>query len=188
MHALRTRRRKFIHAIFSKETETFVLITVPSKDYRADDISLLQILNSTTKANMLSVCKKFDLYVSPNVKKIETARRIADELMDNPIEVVSRLSKVELQIIDEFVNGDDTTYVVRKQRKTPYMLQKYFMVVTYCDDDQIEWHMLMPSDIRKALSADYKFYLDLALQGKKGPSAKDLRRMAFLCQLFGEEE
>ena len=164
------------------------MITVPSKGYKADDISLLQILNSTTKANMLSVCKKFDLYVSPNVKKIETARRIADELMDNPIEVVSRLSKVELQIIDEFVNGDDTTYVVRKQRKTPYMLQKYFMVVTYCDDDQMEWHMLMPSDIRKALSADYKFYLDLALQGKKGPSSKDLRRLAFIRQLFGEDE
>ena len=116
MHALRTRRRKFIHAIFSNETKTFVLITVPSKDYRADDISLLQILNSTTKANMLSVCKKFDLYVSPNVKKIETARRISEGLIDNPIEVVSRLSKVELQIIDEFVNGDDSTYVVRKQR------------------------------------------------------------------------
>ena len=68
---------------------------------------------------MLRVCKKFDLYVSPNVKKIETARRISEELIDNPIEVVSRLSKVELQIIDEFINGDDTTYVVRKQRKTP---------------------------------------------------------------------
>ena len=52
----------------------------------------------------------------------------------------------------------------------------------------MEWHMLMPSDIRKALSVDYKFYLDLALQGQKGPSAKDLRRMAFLSQLFGEEE
>ena len=108
--------------------------------------------------------------------------------MDNPIEVVSRLSKAELQIIDEFVNGDDSTYVVRKQRKTPNMLQKYFMVVTYCDDDHMEWHMLMPSDIRKALSTDYKFYLDLALQGKKGPSAKDLRRLAFIRQLFGEDE
>ena len=43
---------------------------------------------------MLSVCKKFDLYVSPNVKKIETARRISEGLIDNPIEVVSRLSKV----------------------------------------------------------------------------------------------
>ena len=48
--------------------------------------------------------------------------------------------------------------------------------------------MLMPSDIRKALSVNYKFYLDLALQGKKGPSSKDLRRLAFIRQLFGEDE
>jgi hypothetical protein len=28
--------------------------------------------------------------------------------------------------------------------------------------------------------------LDLALQGKKGPSAKDLRKMAFMKDLYGE--
>ena len=31
-----------------------------------------------------------------------------------------------------------------------------------------------------------KVYLDLALQGKKGPSAKDLRMMAFMENLYGE--
>lgn len=53
-----------------------------------------------------------------------------------------------------FVIGDDSTYVVRKERKS--------------------------------LSDDYKVYLDLALQGKKGPSAKDLRMMAFMKNLYGE--
>lgn len=47
--------------------------------------------------------------------------------------------------------------------------------------------MLMPSDLCKALSADYKFYLNLALQGKKGPSVKDLRMMAMMKRLYGEE-
>ena len=46
--------------------------------------------------------------------------------------------------------------------------------------------MLMPADLRKSLSVDYKVYLDLALQGKKGPSAKDLRMMAFMKDLYGE--
>lgn len=46
--------------------------------------------------------------------------------------------------------------------------------------------MLMPAELRKALSDDYKLYLDLALQGKKGPSAKDLRMMAFMKNLYGE--
>ena len=85
-----------------------------------------------------------------------------------------------------FVKGDDSTYVVRKERKIPYILQKYFMVVTYCDDEKGEWHMLMPTELRKSLSDDYKVYLDIALQGKKGPSAKDLRMMSFMKNLYEE--
>lgn len=46
--------------------------------------------------------------------------------------------------------------------------------------------MLMPAELRKALSDDYKVYLDFALQGKKRPSAKDLRMMAFMKNLYGE--
>lgn len=60
------------------------------------------------------------------------------------------------------------------------------MVLTYCDEEKGEWHMLMPAEPRKSLSEDYKAYLDLALQGKKGPSAKDLRMMAFMKDLYGE--
>ena len=46
--------------------------------------------------------------------------------------------------------------------------------------------MLMPAELRKSLSDDYKVYLDLALQGKKRPSANDLRMMAFMKNLYGE--
>lgn len=37
------------------------MITLSSKNYTADAILLCQILGSTTKVNMLKVCKKFDL-------------------------------------------------------------------------------------------------------------------------------
>ena len=123
------------------------MITLPNKDFKSSSITLQQIMNVTTKVEMLKVCKKFDLYVSPNLRKDETSRRIAMEVMDNPIEILSRLSKTELLILDEFVRGGDDTYVVRKQRKTPYILQKYLLVVTYCDDEKNEWHMLMPSPL-----------------------------------------
>lgn len=56
------------------------------------------------------------------------------------------------------LKGDDSTYVVRKERKIPYILQKFFMVVTYCDEEKGEWYMLMPAELRKALSDDYKVY------------------------------
>lgn len=119
------------------------MIVIPNKNFTADSIRLVQLLNSTTKVNMLKVCDKLDLYVSPNLKKDETARRIAQEMLDNPIEILSRLNKQELQMVDEFVKGDANTYVVRK---TQYKLQKLYLVATYEDKENQEWHMLMPSE------------------------------------------
>ena len=164
------------------------MITLPNTTYKASEISLSAILNSTTKVNMLTVLKKFDLYASPNLKKDETARRIAMEVIDNPIEILSRLNKTELQIIDEFVKGDDSTYVVRKQRKTCYMLQKYYLVATYCDEEKDEWQMLMPKELRESLSESLPFFLDLAMKGIKAPSAKELRMMSMMNRLLGDSE
>ena len=164
------------------------MITIPNTNYKADNVSLAQVLNSTTKVNMLTVCKKFDLYVSPNLKKDETARRIASEVLHNPIEILSRLSKTELQMVDEFVKGDNNTYVVRKQRKTYYILQKYYLVLTYCDETKGEWHMLMPKEVRDSHAPSLPFYLDCATKGVKAPSAKDLRMMRMLQRLYGKGE
>lgn len=135
---------------------------------------------------MLKVLKKFDLYASPNLKKDETARRVAAEVLDNPIEILSRLSKTELQIVDEFVKGGDDTYVVRKQRQTFYILQKYFLVVTYCDEAKGEWHMLMPKALRESLATSLPFYLNCAMKGVKAPSAKELRMMSMMREFFNQ--
>ena len=162
------------------------MIVIPNKNFTADSIRLVQLLNSTTKVNMLKACDKLDLYVSPNLKKDETARRIAQEMLDNPIEILSRLNKQELQMVDEFVKGDANTYVVRKMRKTQYKLQKLYLVATYCDEEKQVWHMLMPDEQREALSSNYKFYLDLAEKGQKGPTAKQLRMMAAMKRIMGE--
>ena len=162
------------------------MITIPHTNYKASDIQLAQILNSTTKVNMLTVLKKFDLYASPNLKKDETSRRVAAEVLDNPIEILSRLNKSELQIVDEFVKGDDTTYVVRKQRKTSYILQKYYLVVTYCDEAKGEWHMLMPKALGESLATSLPFYLNCAMKGVKAPSAKELRMMSAMREFLGK--
>lgn len=162
------------------------MIVIPNKNFTADSIRLVQLLNSTTKVNMLKACDKLDLYISPNLKKDETARRIAQEMLDNPIEILSRLNKQELQIVDEFVKGNASTYVVRKMRKTQYKLQKLYLVATYCDEVNQEWHMLMPDELREVLSSNYKFYLDLAEKGQKGPTAKQLRMMAAMKRIMGE--
>jgi hypothetical protein len=128
------------------------------------------------------------LYVSPNLKKNETVRRIAQEMLDNPIEILSRLNKQELQIVDDFVKGDACTYVVRKMRKTQYKLQQLYLVATYVDKETQEWHMLMPSELTKALSTSLNFCLDMANKGIKAPSAKQLRMMSALGQFLGGKE
>ena len=91
-----------------------------------------------------------------------------------------------MQIIDEFVKDGANTYVVRKMRKTQYKLQKLYLVVTYCDEEKQEWHMLMPDELREVLAKDYKFYLGLAEKGQKGPTAKQLRMMAAMKRIMGE--
>ena len=87
-----------------------VMIVIPNKNFTADSIHLVQLLNSTTKVNMLKAC------------------------------------------------------------------------------DTQEWHMLMPSELTKALSTSLKFYLDMANKGVKAPSAKQLRMMSALGQFFGGKE
>lgn len=162
------------------------MIVLPDTKTFDSSIRLVQLVGGVTKANMLKVCDKLDLYVSPNLKKDETARRVAQELLNSPIEILSNLNKQELQIIDEFVKGGANTYVVRKMRKTQYKLQKLYLVATYCDEVNQEWHMLMPDELREALSSNYKFYLDLAEKGQKGPTAKQLRMMAATKRIMGE--
>ena len=79
---------------------------------------------------MLNICDKLDLYVSPNLKKDETARRIAQEILHNPLQVFEQLCKSELQLLDKIEKAGANQYVVVKMRKTPYKLQKFGWVLT----------------------------------------------------------
>lgn len=116
------------------------MIVLPDTTTYDSSIRLVQLVGGVTKVNMLKVCDKLDLYVSPNLKKDETARRV----------------------------------------------QKLYLVATYCDEEKQEWHMLMPDELRESLSSNYKFYLDLAEKGQKGPTVKQLRMMAAMKRIMGE--
>lgn len=164
------------------------MITIKDTHFTSD-IALANILNVRTKAKLLEICKKLDLYVSPNLKKEETARRVARALLDNPIEVLQSLSKTELRLVDQFVQAGPNAYVTCKARKNFLKLQKYSLVLTYEDKDRGEWQMLMPDEVRESLATSYRFYLEMAEKGIKAPSARELRFMAMLnrSQDDGEE-
>ena len=99
------------------------MVTIENTDFTSN-VSLATMLMVRTKEYMLNTCKKLDLYVSPNLKKEETARRIAQEILDNPLVVLCSLSKSELQLVDEFVKAGPNQYITKKMRKTYYKLQK----------------------------------------------------------------
>ena len=161
------------------------MITIKDISWTSN-LSLAAILGVMTKAEMLKICDKVDLYVSPNLKKDETARRVALEILANPEEVLHVLNKQELQILDEIVKAGPNHYAVRKARKMPYKLQKFGLVVTYIDAANDEWHMLMPDAVREAFAPYYEEYLNMAEAGAKLPSKKQLRMMAALSSLMGK--
>lgn len=151
-------------------------------------VLLRDILLATIKEKMLAICKKLDLSVSPNLKKDVTAQRMADELIHNPLSILCKLSKAGLRLVDEFVNAGADKYVVCKRRKTEYKLQQYGLVLTYEDDANDQWHLLMPDQVRESLAQSYKAYLNFAEKGIKAPTPKDLRFMSMLDALYGDGE
>lgn len=163
------------------------MITIPHTNFKSD-IALADILVVKTKVDILKICDKLDLYVSPNLKKDETARRAASEILHRPTHVLSQLCKSELQLLDKFVKTGANRYIVVKQRKTLYKLQKFALVLTYEDYERDEWHLLMPDCVRESLSTCYHAYLQMAEKGVKFPSPKELRMMAFMQHLMNDDE
>jgi hypothetical protein len=162
------------------------MVTIKNTQFSSNQ-SLVAILNVMTKVKMLDICKKLDLYVSPNLKKEETARRVAQEILANPCDVLHVLNKQELQIVDEFVKAGPNQYVIRKMRKMPYKLQKFGLVLTYEDMEKEQWHMLMPDSVREAFAPKYQPYLDIAEKGAKLPSKKQLRLMEALGRFMNSD-
>ena len=162
------------------------MITIKHTNFTSN-IALADILAVKTKADMLKICKKLDLYVSPNLKKDETARRVSQEILYNPLQVLEQLCKSELQLLDKLEKAGPNQYIVVKMRKTPYKLQKFGLVLTYEDHEKGEWHLLMPDCVRESFAKSYPTYLELAEKGIKPPSAKELRIMAAFQRYMGNE-
>lgn len=94
-------------------------------------------------------------------------------------DALSGVTKSEMfKIVEEFVNGGPNTHVVRKMRIKPYLLQKYCLVLTYCEEENKQWHLLMPDEIRESLSKRLPYFLDFAKRGLKPASPRQVRLAA----------
>lgn len=150
------------------------MITIKNTSFTSD-VHLSSMLRVLTKEKMLKISKTLDLWVSPNVKKDEMARRLASDILANPINVLCQLCKTELHLLDEIEQGGPNHYVQVKARKTCYKLQKFGLVLTYEDTANNQWHLLMPDEVRESLKTSYPAYLRLADEGKKGPTPRGFR-------------
>ncbi len=162
------------------------MITIKNTDFTSNQ-NLADILAVRTKEQMLNICKQLNLYVSPNVKKDEMARRLANEILDHPLAVLCSLSKSELQLVDAFVQAGSNQYIVRKMRKIQYKLQKFSLILTYEDFEKMEWHMLMPDCVRESLQTSLPAMLDIVKKTGKVPSYKEIRLMMFINRLRNGE-
>lgn len=163
------------------------MVTIPNTDFKSN-VKLANILYCKTKESMLKIANRLDLYVSPNIAKAKMATRLADEMLSNPIEIVSRLSKTELLLLEELLNAEKGTYIVKKARKAFYMLQKWCLVLTYEDVANGKWHLLMPDEVYDTLKEVAIPYIEMAKAGQKGPSAKELRMRSFMADLLGHSD
>ena len=84
---------------FWKVCNFTIMITIDNTAFTSG-ISFPDILAVQTKAELLQICKKLDLYVSPNLKKDETVHRVAVAMMTNPINILSVFNKQELLIVN----------------------------------------------------------------------------------------
>ena len=138
------------------------MITIKNTDFQSN-FRLSQLFNVLTKDEIVKIITKLDEYISPNLKKADTAARAASMILYDPMLVLEDLNKDELKLVKEFVEAGANQYIIRKQRKTPYKLQKYALVATYEDDKAAQWHMLMPDEVREAFAP----HIDEALAFKE---------------------
>lgn len=153
------------------------MITIPNIDYTSD-IKMTDALSGVTKLEMFKIVRKLELFVSKDLDGEELVTRFAEELIKADIEILCTLDKQELKIVEEFVKGGKNTHVVRKMRTKPYLLQKYCLVLTYCDEENEQCHLLMPDEMRESLAKRLPYFLDLAKRGLKPASARQIRLAA----------
>lgn len=127
------------------------MITIDNTGLKSD-MKLCDVLNVLTKGEIVSVIRKPDRYISPNLKKADTAIRAAGMIPGDPVPVLEDLSMDGLKPMKEFVQAGPDTYVPRRMRRTPCKLQKYTLVLTHEDDDTQRWEMLMPDEAREAFA------------------------------------
>lgn len=129
------------------------MITIQNTAFESS-MHLCDLLDLMTKDKIVAMITKLDEYISPNLKKAETVKRAAEMILRCPRMVLDDLNKNELQLVKSFIDAGANAYIECKMHKADYKLQKYGLVLTYEDDANQIWKLLMPDEVREAFARD----------------------------------
>lgn len=161
------------------------MVIISNKADHTSDIALADLYYRMTKPQMLKIAGKLSIPVSGNLWRYETAKRIGQAVLDYPECVLCSLSKAEHGLLQRFIEAGPNTYVVTKTRKMPYKLQRLGLVMTYVDEGNDEWHMLMPDTVREALGSFGTYFTDLIKAGKRLPSLREVLLNRIWHRMYG---
>ena len=125
------------------------MITLRQLPY-IDILSLNDMMSFDTKVNIVEHCKLARIDIPKSWRKAQIADALADIFTKDPLWTLEVLPEEELELLKKLLTSSTEECIKHPRNDTKYLLmQKLHLVVTY--EAASEWHIFMPSCIRKIL-------------------------------------
>lgn len=125
------------------------MITLRQLPY-IDILSLNDMMSFDTKVNIIEHCKLARIDIPKSWRKAQIADALADIFTKDPLRTLEVLPEEELELLKKLLSSSTEECIKHPRNDAKYLLmQKLHLVVTY--EAASEWHIFMPSCIRKIL-------------------------------------
>ena len=125
------------------------MITLRQLPY-IDILSLNDMMSFDTKVNIIEHCKLARIDIPKSWRKAQIADALADIFTKDPLWTLEVLPEEELELLKKLLLSSTEECIKYPRNDAKYLLmQKLHLVVTY--EAATEWHIFMPSSIRKVL-------------------------------------
>ena len=115
-----------------------------------DTLSLIDMMSFDTKANIIEHCKLVRIDIPKSWRKAQIADALADIFTQDPLWTLEVLPEEELELLKKLLTLSKEECIKYPRNDAKYLLmQKLHLVVSY--EAATEWHIFMPSCIRKIL-------------------------------------
>lgn len=115
-----------------------------------DTLSLIDMMSFDTKANIIEHCKLARIDIPKSWRKAQIADALVDIFTNDPLWTLEVLPEEELVLLKKLLTLSTEECIKYPRNDAKYLImQKLHLVVSY--EAATEWHIFMPSCIRKIL-------------------------------------